>query len=427
MIRSRFPLIAFCMAHCGKSLMWTATDALSLYIVIKIVEIPPVMAGVLFIRSSLWNAVMDGAWGYCLGRRPGLQRSLPHVSAGAIVVAGMAFAILPVLPPGSTAMAAVALLVFRTSFSLLDVPHNAVAAALVPAYGHLGIARWRSLLGAAMTIAIGLAALPLIAAEGGATTTARLIFCALAILAMALLAPLPWLVRIAAPGMGATPPGSDGPVQAGAPSGSLILFCLVQMIGFAALAAMGKTMLHAATLPPIIAQYSLLLLSVVRLGAISFWMPVAARLGSPTALACAYMLSAAAILALPVTIPLGMASTILILCLLGTATGGMALLVWASVSELVAGEGGNGGAKAARGYGLFTATSKIGLGISGLMTGAWIGWVGTGVSGGSLWSLAAFAASICCLCAVLGLVRLGNRGTLLLRKRPDSECGVASH
>ncbi|MET0364787.1 MAG: hypothetical protein ABW169_09035, partial [Sphingobium sp.] len=76
-----------------------------------------------------------------------------------------------------------------------------------------------------MTIAIGLAALPLIAAEGGATKTARLIFCALAILAMALLAPLPWLVRIAAPGMRASPPGSDGPVQAGAPSGSLILFC----------------------------------------------------------------------------------------------------------------------------------------------------------------------------------------------------------
>ncbi|HEX7853694.1 MAG TPA: MFS transporter [Sphingobium sp.] len=407
MDRRPLPLIAFCAAHCGKSLLWTATDALCLYILIRIVHIAPLMAGTLFVLSSFWNALIDGLWGYWLDRLPAIRGRLPVLCGVASLVAGASFAVLPFLPERSTVMAAFFLILFRTAFSVLDVPHNATAATLASTHGHLGIARWRSALGAAMTILIAVAALPLIAmGEGlggeGMGTGARAIFCGLALLAVLLLAPLPWLVRTVSPDDGMVVPRSStprppAPAREGRLPVGLIAFCLVQMLGFAALASIGKAVLHADSMPLPVLQYALLLLSTVRLAAIWLWAPVAGWIGSSFALAMAYMVSACAIVALPLAITLGTASSIFVLCLLGAATGGVGLLVWSNLSELLIGR------QAASGYGLFTATSKIGLGLSGLMTGAWISQLGKGVTGGSLWPLAACAAAICLSSALLGL------------------------
>jgi len=189
--RNRLLALAFCTTHCGKSLLWVGTDALSLYILIRIVEIPPILAGTLFILCAFWNAALDGLWGYMLDRLPAIRRVLPVLCGAAGALACLAFAMLPGLPSGSAWAAGAALILFRTAFALFDVPHNATAPLLADRNGHLQVARWRNMLSAAMTIIVGIAATAVMSAGAHNAERAAALFGALAFLALVLLAPLP--------------------------------------------------------------------------------------------------------------------------------------------------------------------------------------------------------------------------------------------
>ena len=392
--------IAFGMTHAGKSLLWAGTDAFSLFILIKIVRISPVEAGMLFVLSSFWNATADGLWGNGVDRVAAIRTALPRLCGLASVLACLSFAILPWLPVGSMLMPAAALFLFRTMFSLLDVPHNATAAVLANMHGHLVVARWRSILGAVTAIIVGAAALPMIGAAAAAPGMAQAMFMAIAVVACLLLAPLPWLVRMTRHAGVARHHARDT-APAVLPANGLALFCLAQMLGFAALASIGKAILHADALHDTLFDYALLLLTLARLAAIGLWSPLAAQIGSARALGLAYVASAAAALCLPAAIGQGLAGTMMILSLLGLSFGGVILLAWSSFSELLAKmRMGDDPAVAARAYGWFTATSKIGLGFSGLLTGAWLSQAG-GAAAPSLWSLIIPVAALCLASALM--------------------------
>ncbi|MEC7931391.1 MAG: hypothetical protein VX218_03750, partial [Pseudomonadota bacterium] len=113
MSHGRLPLIAFGMAHSGKNLLWSGVDGLSLYILIKVVVVSPIIAGMLFVISSFWNAAMDGIWGWTISRSSMIRRMLPGVSAVAVIIACLSFALLPSLPTGAIWPAATALIAFR--------------------------------------------------------------------------------------------------------------------------------------------------------------------------------------------------------------------------------------------------------------------------------------------------------------------------
>ncbi|WP_336966820.1 MFS transporter [Sphingobium aquiterrae] len=401
-MHGRIPFIAFGMTHCGKSLLWAGTDALSLFVLIKIVQLPPLWAGILFVLSSFWNAIGDGLWGRTLERTPMIRAALPGLCALASILACLSFAILPWLTAGSAIMATIALVLFRTTFSLLDVPHNATAAALANMHGHLVVARLRAILGSASSIVVAAAVLPMLGQSPVAVTAARTMFVAIAMIACILLAPLPWLVRTARQGDITLPQG--GTVAFGKrPRRALAAFCFVQMLGFAALASMGKAVLHADALHSWLLDYALLLLSVLRLAAIGFWSPLATRIGSPAALSCAYAANAVAVLALPIAIGQGTVSTIVVLSALGMSIGGVGLLAWSAFSELLSRLGLEGNqAMAARSYGWFTAMSKIGLGFSGLLTGAWLSQQAGALTEQSLWPLVVLVAALCLISALMG-------------------------
>ena len=158
---------------------------------------------------------------------------------------------------------------------------------------------------------------------------------------------------------------------------------------------MHKALLHTDVLNEGLFGYALLLITLARLAAIGIWSPLATRIGSARALGCAYAASAATVLCLPVAIDRGPAGMLIVLALLGLSFGGVGLLAWSSFSELLARmRTGEDPAVAARAYGWFTSTSKIGLGFSGVLTGVWLSRAAD-VGTQSLWSLVVPVAALC--------------------------------
>ncbi len=415
MTANRLLQIAFGMTHAGKSLLWAGTDAFTLFILIKVLHIPPVMAGALFVLSSFWNAIADGIWGHIVNRRASIRTILPGLCGLATGLGCLSFAILPWLPTKAMAGTIVALFLFRTTFSLLDVPHNATAAVLANLHGHLVVARWRTIVSALTAIMVAAAALPMISAATTVPHMARMMFLGIAVLAGMLLAPLPWLIRMTS---------QAKPVLCVAradharrlPMRGLVLFCLAQMLGFAALASIGKAMLHAGPLQGWLFDYALLILTVVRLTAIALWSPLALHIGSARALSLAYMCSALAAVALPAAIAQGAWSAAVILGLLGLSLGGVILLAWSSFSEQLACWGmASDPSAAVRAYGWFTATSKIGLGFSGLITGTWLNEAGGG-SIRALWVLVMPVAILCLISALIAWRGWSVRTRLTVRR-----------
>lgn len=395
-------LLAFGVTHGGKSLLWAGSDALFLYTLIEILEISPPLAGGLFILASFCNALLDGLWGRTLSRTPTLQAGVPAIGAGAAVLACAMFALLPMLRPDAALAAGLVLVAFRCAFSLLDVPHNAVAAVLAGTHGHLAVARWRTAIGAGAALVVAATAIPLLMANAAGTGTAKWLLVALGGGALVMLAPLPWLLatvpreamRSAAPAR----PGTDA-----ARRRDLLRFCLVQMVGFAALASVGKAILHLDIAGTGVMANALLLIAALRLASIWIWPPLTARLPLSASLAVAYLATGVAVLLLPVGIGHGDIAALAVLSAYGVAVGGVILMVWSRFSELLAqlDLAADRGA-AAYGYSLFTATTKIGLGLSGLMTGLWIADHAPPLDASNLSNLALIVATLCAACAALG-------------------------
>lgn len=396
----RFALHAFLASHGGKSLLWAAGDAFALYIMVVLLKLPAVAAGTLFLAGSLWNAAMDAAWGAALARFDRLRRWTPQIGGGAALIACLSFAALPLAARGSLVSAAVLLFLFRTAFALFDVPHNAVSTLLAARHGHLRFIRLRTAGSSAAGIVVAVAAIPLLAAKGTTLPVASMM--AIGATALLLLAPLPWLLAIppqapAAQASDATSPQERGRLM------PVLAFCLVHMVGIGTLAVVGKAVLHLDASDAWIVMAVPLLLAVTRLSSIPLWSGLARRLGITGALMLAYATSAAAIVVLPTALASGMVGTALVFALLGAGIGGVVLLIWSAFSQLLEQVCATArpGLAASR-YGIFTASSKIGLGGSAYLAGHWL----TGIAGqvnakaASLSGLAILLALAALLCAV---------------------------
>lgn len=383
------------MAHGGKSLLWTGADALHLFILIRVLHITPAVAGGLFVFASFWNALIDTQCARWLDRFPDKRASIAGWMA---VIASGSFLLLPCLPPGQPLPAALALLAFRTAFSLIDVPHNAAGATIASVQGHVVVSRWRALLGGAASILIAVTAIPLVQANGLTTGGVRWMLAGVALIAALLLVPLPWLLRA----MDKSRPAAHPSVERRGGNWGLAAYCLTQMIGFAALGSVAKAVLHLGTMG---LENALLLLCFMRLAAAWLWSPLAGWLGSRVALGCAYALCALSVMLLPIIVSHGeWALTTFGLCLFGFAGGGIALFAWSSLSELVARPDRSGRSlPAAQALGWFTATSKIGLGLSGLLTGAWLSQQSAPTQT-SLWSLCGLVSFLCAAVALASIM-----------------------
>lgn len=363
-------MIGYGSVHFGKSLLWAGEDALALYILVRFVELPPALAGGLFLASALWNALCDALVGAAIHLRPAFARRLPLVAAAATLICGVSFAALPLVAKGNAGAAILLLFLFRTGFCLADLPHNMLTRQVARMQGDLGIARLRSAGASFAALAVAAAAIPLLDQGGVHPGTVALLVGGIGLLAVLAMLPLPFLLLTE----------RDAHTAQAAPAPRLAerypgfpALCLATIIGLGGLAATGKAMLH---LDFGLGGTILLLLTSARLAAVWIWPPVARRIGNHRALAVAYVASG---LSAPLLVPAaGQQAAALWLFLLSLPAGGVALLTWAALSETLGQRGpgpaqdGDASGPYAAAFGLFTMSMKTGLGLSAAITGMWL-------------------------------------------------------
>lgn len=401
-------LRAFSVTHLAKNLLWAGEDAFAFYVLVMVLKLDPVLAGGLFLAGAAWNAVLDFVWGAVLAQRPELARRLPVIAAVAVPVACLSFALLPFAGVGHAGLAFALMLVFRTSFALFDVPHNGLSMPLVLHYGHLRTMRLRSLAAGGGALVVAALALPLMLA--GWSGLPAMLFVFLAGAGLIGLAPLPgmlarlWQTRTEQPGV-----ELSGVARVAA---CVLPFCLAQMLGAGALGAIGKGLLHLKVTTQWVLASAPLAIGLARIAVIPAWNALARRWGVMQGLAAAYSCIGVVILLLPLAVDAGPVGGLLAFSLFGALVGGIALLAWSAFSQIIAHEPAiRGTGDTSLAYGLFTATSKVGLGASACFAGNWLeSQAGRAVhAGAALWPLAVGTALMCLLCAVLTHVPARNR------------------
>lgn len=403
------PLRAFSVTHLAKNLLWAGEDAFAFYVLVMVLKLDPVLAGGLFLAGAAWNAVLDFAWGAVLAQRPELARRLPVIAAVAVPSACLSFALLPFAGMGNAGLAFALMLVFRTSFALFDVPHNGLSMPLARHYGHLQLMRLRSIAAGGGALVVAALALPLMLA--GPSGLPAMLFVFLAALGLIGLAPLPgmlarlWQVR--------AEHVPDVALSGVARVAVCVLpFCLAQMLGAGALGAIGKGLLHLKVSAQWVLASAPLAIGFARLAVIPAWNALARRWGVMQGLAVAYSCIGLVILLLPLAVDAGPVGGLLAFALFGALVGGIALLAWTAFSQITAHDPAiRGTGETSLAYGLFTATTKIGLGASACFAGNWLeSQAGrTAHAGAALWPLAVGTALMCLLCAVLTHAPARNR------------------
>lgn len=380
-------IAAYHIAHTGKSLLWTAADMLTLYMLIAVCRMDPGSAGAAFLIGLAANAVADLAAGIWLDRA---RAGVTTIAMAALATSAVAFPLTIVAGSSGFFPVLLAMLLFRVAYSFYDVPHNALLSRLSDS-GRTAMALSR---GRAVGTGVAGVIVCLLLRIGPRDASAVIVtVCVLALAGLVLgFAVVPLLRDRPAP---ASPAAS--PRQPGLPP----VFLIGSIVGIVALGLIGKALLHLpAELPHAALADILLLLTVGRMAASLVPLDRASGWVDRHGLAAAYLASAV------VAVTVGRNVQVLAVLLLGFASGLTNLLAWAKLPSLV---------RSAQGYGTFTMANKLALGAAGMTMAALLGIAPLYTSSGFR-QVAIIAALLCVLAAILfgvarrGLTPLGSSG-----------------
>ncbi|KCZ52080.1 MFS transporter [Hyphomonas pacifica] len=137
---SRLALAGFSTANFGKSVFWSAADTFCLVFATDTLGIEPTIAGSIILLTIVWDAVSDPLAGTMIDRVQWLHKrygTLIAVSApvsAILLLLTFATQFLPV--PARGLCFAASLLGFRTAFTLIDIPENALFSRIARTKGH---------------------------------------------------------------------------------------------------------------------------------------------------------------------------------------------------------------------------------------------------------------------------------------------------
>lgn len=353
--------------HFGKTLLCRGASFLSLFVMIRYLDLPASHAGVIFMLGALANALADTAVGYI---RTKMRATRPAMDHGILALAAMAFAALPLFAPGTPGMVLAAIILFRIAFAWIDVPHNALTSRIAATPDKaLPLSRARTLWSSAATLLIGAIAFPVMAQDALAMADLAALFVAIAAVGWLFMLPLPGLLaRVATSGVPAlASPGLRGRKYAWADRRLVGLVLTSSVVGIG-LSALTKVLPHLDADLYAWGAASIMLINAGRLLVSACWGHIAAWFGA-SGLSASLLLTAFFVAVLPWALafqPLAL----LCLVLIGCGTGAIGIVIWyaftRTVQELAQPQ------DHALAFGLFTTCIKLATGLGGMTAGLWI-------------------------------------------------------
>jgi glycoside/pentoside/hexuronide:cation symporter, GPH family len=154
--------VSYSAAHFGKSLLWYMIELLFGFFLAEIYGIPPRTLGLLLAAFLLWDAVTDPVVALAVARRPVTTQSLLRIQFVGAILSGVAFWLVFLNPVrqgiSSVSYAFFVGILFRSAYSILDVPQNVLLKRLssTPAR-RLTLSSLRTALSALATLTVSVA------------------------------------------------------------------------------------------------------------------------------------------------------------------------------------------------------------------------------------------------------------------------------
>lgn len=124
--------VGYASGNLAKSLLWSASELFFLYFLTDILELPPQIAGAIFLICLVWDGITDFLMGYIIDSlRNKIKTYSRYLVIGSPLIAIMFVLSYLKLPLGTGYLAVYACIVgilFRTAYSIVDVPHNSMLA-----------------------------------------------------------------------------------------------------------------------------------------------------------------------------------------------------------------------------------------------------------------------------------------------------------
>lgn len=124
--------IPYALAHASKTLFWTASDIYFAFYLTQVCGLPPLVMGFVLAASYLVNAAADVLLGRHLGARVRSAVQAAQLQARGAVLCSITlvlFGLSALVPAGARLVACIlALVAFRLSYSLYDIPQNSLLA-----------------------------------------------------------------------------------------------------------------------------------------------------------------------------------------------------------------------------------------------------------------------------------------------------------
>lgn len=411
------------------NLFWQSISFFLLFFYTDVLNLPPALAGTLYMVGALWDGVADMLVGIAAQRAGGRYRRF--IALGALPLGG-SFVLLFLAPPltgASLAVAALAVqIVFRTCYALVNVPYVAWSARFSPdSRDRTTLAGLRMLFGtaAALIVATGT---PWIAQRLTSSATSaegfRIAAMLYALVGVPLLLALAYGARTATTFVAPARP----------PSIALCLNVLARNRAFVTLnAAAMASGVAAALLTQSVLYYfryalgdaaggahALGVMAVAGAAAVPLWLMASRRIGLRAVWLSAVALGVACLLPFA-TLASGVAlAVVVLLALLQAAFSGFNLVFWAMLPDTIEyGQARHGVRVEALAFGVAALLQKIGLaaaaGVLGLVYDR-IGYVAgavqsTATIAGIRWLMLAACSGGLALSAVLMLLNPLRRGT----------------
>lgn len=377
----------YALGQLAKTFFWVASDALTVFVLIRQGGYAPVAAGWIFLAGLLWNAVCDVAVGYWVDWRVATRRTMTWILAAAIPVMGGAFAASLLVPSAFGAWTVFATLLFRSAFAVYDVPHNAMMAQLsrTPALG-VRVATVRAIMSSVASLVVGLLAAQLLDTHSQEWAVPLLLL--MSVGSMLLMLPFVRSVSRLEASPEQTFAQTEG-IQAPIESVSLTRLCIVTAIGTVALATLTKGILHLDVVEHPWAANMLLLLMIGGMVAIGLVGPATSAFGCMATLRGAYVVATVLVLALPLAVSMNDVVPLALILLIGVAQGVQLITSWLTLARVVRSSELELRRRASR-FGIYTMVTKVARGTSGLVLGLLLS--GAVMDSLTLWHLAMLVA-----------------------------------